>query len=323
MATQPQDNAPRQSDAASASSDETMDAFDAAMVEIEADDTGAPADDAAAQDGNDGSDFNSADQDATPAKADPAPAADNTAPANNPSPANNPTDIWANAPAELREAHNRDVRDLELKYRSAASRQAALQKQLAEKVQQQGGDAQDQAKAEDAADKGGAGNLAELREDFPDFAPLIDQIETLMKGKADTERVVQTVQQREADAFIAEQEGILSKAHPDWMDAAADERFTGWLESQPTAIQEAFKRNYAAVVDGNDAALVIGRFKADMGVDNFGAAQEQSQPDPQQQRRERQLKANRDTRRPGGPATTQGFDTEDFDAVVNALADKM
>lgn len=316
MTTQTQDTTPRQ-DSPSVDSPDAMDAFDAALAEIEDTGTDAPADDAAAQGGDSDQGSDSADRDAAPADT----AAVDKAPASNPSPANNPSDIWANAPAELREAHEKAIRDADLKYRSAAARQAALQRQLAERVQQSGGDAEDQAKAANASDKGG---LAELREDFPDLAPLFDQIEALMKGKEDTERVVQTVQQREADAYIEQQEGILSKDHPDWMEAAADERFMGWLESQPTSIKQAMQRNFDKIVDGADAALVISKFKADMGVQSFGAtAAQPAKPDPQEQRRQRQLNANRDTRRPGGPATTQGFDPDDFDGVVNALADKM
>ena len=318
MTTQTQDNAPAQD---GSSPPDDLDAFDAALAEIEDNGSDAPADDAAAQggDSDQGSDT-SADQNAAPADK----AAVNEAPASNASPADNPTDIWANAPAELREAHERTVRDLDLKYRSAAARQTALQQKLAEQVQQQGGNAEDQAKAKDGASKGITDRLAELREDFPDLAPLIDSIEELAKNKEETEQIVQTVQQDKADAFIAQQEGILAQQHPDWMDAAKDERFMGWLETQPTSLKQAMERNFHAIVDGADAALVIAKFKADMGVQNFGAkAAQPAKPDPQQERRQRQLSANRDTRRPGGPATTQGFDPDDFDGVVNALADKM
>lgn len=325
MTMQSQDNAPRQDDAAPASSDETMDAFDAALVEIGTEDTGAPAD-AAAQDGDDGNDFGSADQNAAPAKPDAGTAADNKAPASKTSPAETSHDIWANAPPELREAHERAVRDTDLKYRSAASRQAALERKVAELtagIKQQGGDADDKAKAESAATTGSKDALAELREDFPDLAPVFDQIEALRQDKDKTEQVVTAFEKQRTETFIAEQEGLLTESHPDWQEVARDERFTGWLEDQPTSIREAFQRNYHAVVDGKDAALVIGQFKAAMGIQTPAATGGNSQPDPQQQRRERQLKANRDTSRPGGPATTQGFAEDDFDAVVNALADKM
>jgi hypothetical protein len=325
MTMHSQDNTPRQDDAAPASSDETMDAFDAALVEIGTEDTGAPAD-AAAQDGGTGNDFDSAEPNAAPANPDTGKAADNKAPASNPSPAETSHDIWANAPAELREAHERALRDTDLKYRSAASRQAALERKVAEltsRVGQQGGGVNDQAKAEDAAKDGSNGRLAELREDFPDLAPLIDQIETLQQGKDKADQVLSKVEQQETQAFIAAQEGILTETHPDWQEVAVDERFTGWLEEQSTSVREAFQRNFHAVVDGKDAALVIGLFKSDMGIQSSARGAVINQPDPQQQRRERQLKANRDTSRPGGPATTQGFAEEDFDAVVNALADKM
>lgn len=319
MDPQKQDNPPRQDDGALASSDDTMDAFDAALAEIGTDSPDAPAD-AAAQGGDDGNDDAGADQDAAPAN----PAADNKAPASKDSPADTSQDVWANAPPQLREAHERALRDADLKYRSAASRQAALDRKVAEltaQIQQQGGSKADQAKAEGAATDSSKDRLAELREDFPDLGPVFDQIEALQKDKEKADRVLGEVEQQRTQAFISEQEGILAEAHPDWMEVAGDERFTGWLETQSTSVRQAFQRNFDAVVDGKDAALVIGLFKQDMGIGTTAAAKEE--PDPQQQRRQRQLSANRDTSRPGGPATTQGFAEDDFDAVVNALADKM
>lgn len=321
MTTQSQDNSARQDDAAPASSEDTMEAFDAALAEITTDGSDAPAD-AAAQGGNDGSDTGGADQDAAPAKPDTGAAADSKAPASTNSPADNSHDIWANAPPALREAHERAVRDADLRYRSAASRQAALDRKVAEltaQIQQQGGTKADQAKAESAATDSSKDRLAELREDFPDLAPVFDQIEALQKDKEKAEQVLSKVEQQETQAFISQQEGILRETHPDWENVAGDERFTGWLETQSRSVQEAFQRNFHAVVDGRDAALVIGLFKQDMGISNSAAT---AQPDPQQQRRQRQLSANRDTSRPGGPATTQGFAEDDFDAVVNALTAK-
>jgi hypothetical protein len=325
MTMHSQDNTPRQDDAAPASSDETMDAFDAALVEIGTEDTGAPAD-AAAQDGGTGNDFDSAEPNAAPANPDTGKAADNKAPASNPSPADNSQDLWANAPPALREAHERDLRDADLRYRSAASRQAALDRKVVEltaQIQQQGGTKADQARAEIAVKGDSKDRLAEFLEDFPDLQVVIDEIKALKSGTEKTEQLLSKVEQQEADAIIAEQEGILSNVHPDWGQVAADERFTGWLEDQTSSVREAFQKNFDKIRDGRDAALVIGLFKADMGIQSSAAGAVINQPDPQQQRRERQLKANRDTSRPGGPATTQGFAEEDFDAVVNALADKM
>lgn len=321
MNTQSQDNSARQDDAGSASSEDTMEAFDAALAEIVSDGSDAPAD-AAAQGGNDGSDTPGADQDAAPANPDPGTAADNKAPASTTSPADNSQDVWANAPPALREAHERALRDADLRYRSAAARQSALDRKVAEltaQIQQQGGTKADQAKAEDAAKDGSKDRLAELREDFPDLAPVFDQIEALQKDKEKAEQVLSKVEQQETQAFITQQEGILAEAHPDWEKVAGDDRFTGWLETQSTSVRQAFERNFHAVVDGRDAALVIGLFKQDMGI---GTTAEPAKPDPQQQRRQRQLNANRDTSRPGGPATTQGFAEDDFDAVVNALTAK-
>lgn len=330
MTTNSSDNTPVQDAPATGPSDDEL--FDAAVAEIEADESGAPADNAAASDEAD--DTQGADAKAPPADdglADDA--ADSKAPADTPPAGTTPTDdIWSTVDPAVREAHEKALRDSELRYRSAASRQSAADRKIAELSQQlealkrgPAGAGDDRKQGNDDQPKDGGKSrdeiFAELREEYPDLAtPIVEEMADLRAEIKKLSEGVNDYQQRRTAADLDEQEGILAKQHPDWLEAAQDERFRGWLETQPTAIREAFARNERAIVDGREAALVVRLFKTDVG---FAAKPQDQQRQGRDERRERQLKGNRDATNAGGPAAKTGFDRDDFDSVVAALSEKM
>lgn len=323
MDVETQDNAPTQD--APATEPSAQDEFDAAFAELE--DDGAPADKAAVEP-EAGSDGDGPADDKAPADdaaanrqpAAPAPGSDDSS-----------NDPWANAPAELRERYEAERRDNDLRLRSANGRVSALDRKVQELTRQleeaqRGGQKPGTTQSSDGSqgndDDGDHADgalskdtLAQLREDYPDLAgPLIDMLETQAQQITRLSKGVGAFEQTRENAAIAEQEGVLASQHPDWEAAASDDRFAGWLESQPTSIKEAMARNFDRIVDGNDAALVIDKFKRDVG---FQAPSQPSTPgvDP---KRSRQLQGGRDTGRTG-PSSRTGIAKDDFDGAVNAF----
>lgn len=260
---------------------------------------------------------------ATPAVESPAPAiaaADSPGADGNASPQGQTTtdDIWANAPAEYREAYQATIRDLDLRLRSANNRAVAFQRQLeqARAAQPTEPPVKQDAQPSDTGDVLERPEIAKLREDFPELAgPLLDIIAAQQNQLAQLGQTAGQFQQQQIQAERSVQESILAGQHPDWLQAAADDRFRGWLDTQPRLIQEAFARNEHAIVDGPEAAFIIGQFKQAVG---FGQQPSSTRPAPADDRRQRQIANGRDTGR-NSPATVNAI-PDDFDAAFEALA---
>lgn len=317
-----------QQDAAVDAEPSAEEEFDAVVAELDAEEN-PPADKAA--DTPDPSDANAdAEEPETPADN----AADTDAPADgNASPdGDTQEDIWANAPAQLREQFEAAQRDADLRMRSANGRVSAKDRQIAdltakiEALQKGGAEQPGEEQQSDGSDESGKSGLssealAQLREDYPDLAgPLLDIIEQQNKKLEGVSKTAGTFEQQQAQAFVTQQEGVLTEQHPDWQEVAKDDRFTGWLDTQPQSVQDAMARNFNAIVDGKDAALVVGRFKQDMGIgtpasDKGGAEQKGRDP-----KRARQLQGGRDAGRTG-PSAQTGIPEDDFDAAFNAISD--
>jgi len=316
-------NTDHSDNAASApSSDED---FDAAVSEFASESNSDPAhaaaDDLPANDKPDG-----AGEDPAPASAaapDVPPAGDNTPPEKDTS----EDDIWANADPKLREAHENALRDAHLRAEGIKGRQSAADREnarlRAQIAELQGGRESSQAPKEgndEPGDKPSSeipDHLRQLREDYPEVAgPLLDVIDKMQGELTELKQPVGALKEREAASAIQQQETLLTEKHPDWQAVATDDRFAGWLEEQPKAIKDAMERNFNAIVDGNDAALVIGKFKADLGIGKEPSTPD-PKPDPTVDRRQRQLQAGRDAGRTG-PSVTTGI-PDDFDSAVDAF----
>lgn len=265
----------------------------------------------------------------------PAPAADpqDAADDNGSPPADTPTidDIWKNAPPELRAAREKELRDAELRYRSSQGRVSALDRELArlrsqnqsQPGQQQERQAEEQPSANSKAEPSAKEKkLAELREEYPDLAePILDDMAEMRAELAELKKGYGAIEQERVSAAVQGQQDMLIAKHPDYLTVAADERFGGWLQSAPLAIQQAFLRNSEKIVDAEDAALVIGMFKNEMGI---GATGQQASPQPSaqqpapSQRRQRQLNSGRDAGG-NGPAAAAGV-PNDFEAAFNHAA---
>ncbi|AXU17812.1 hypothetical protein C7W88_00045 [Novosphingobium sp. THN1] len=128
-------------------------------------------------------------------------------------------------PAELREARERELRDWDLRFRSANGRVSALQRQLAQyqqQTQQQPAQQQEPQRETQQPEQRPSGiNLTDpkfqqLREDFPEVAgPLLDVIADLSSQLGSVRQVAGTFEQQQTQAFLAQQEQTLAQAHPD------------------------------------------------------------------------------------------------------------
>lgn len=241
-------------------------------------------------------------------------------------------DIWSNAPPELKAAYEKANRDAELRIRSANGRAISAQRQLeALSRQQQGGvqQGQEPAQPKDSGPSPVDAAIAKLTEDYPELAGPLRQLAEAQSAQvmsqaeqiATLTQAVQTFEQTRAEQYVLGQQQILVAEHPDFEQVIQDERFEGWFEQQSPAVKAARARNAQHIVDGRDAALVIGLFKRDMGI---GAAVPAPAPTPtppptpapaMTDKRQRQLDAGRDAGRSGAPIRTGLPPKDDHDAA--------
>lgn len=253
---------------------------------------------------------------------DPAPGQDPAAtpPAAAQAPAGSATDNdWVNDPAKVRERFEALQRDADLRLRSAHGRLSAADRELnalrsrqpQQQPQEQPQGTQPPAAAKVESDHGA--RFKQLREDYPEVAgPILDYLDELVPQVREAKAGAEAFQTAQNQAALTAQEQALTSAHPDWLQAATDDRFGGWLQTQPQSVREAFARNETAIVDAGDAALVIDRFK--QAVKWQAPASAPPPPPAQDDRRQRQLAAARDTRGTA-PSAVTGIPNDEEAAV--------
>ncbi len=198
-------------------------------------------------------------------------------------------DPFANATPEQKTAFNAVQAELD-RYkqsdRSQRGRVGSLQRRINELLAAQ-------SPADEAGDDGGdsdelvaireylaSDELAEWKEEYPEMAGPISKIAKLVETL--DSRVTQQGQQIQAandsrnDDLIDEQEILLAHEHSDWQDVAAAEDFGLWLEKQPRYVKEAAVRNAKSIVDAEEAADLISRFKADRSEGSDGGPEDTS-----------------------------------------------
>lgn len=190
-------------------------------------------------------------------------------------------DIWANATPAQRaawQAAQQQLRKLEQADRSNRGRLSALQRQLNELLagQRQSGAAPSGAANQGAHGAGQAGadgksdgadylasnEWKQFADEYPEVAgPLEKIIGSLQEKVVRQEKFLSAIGEERQQAALEEQARLLTEEHPDWQDVTADPEFGPWLMRQPRHIREAAERNAKAIVDYQEAADVVGRFK--------------------------------------------------------------
>ena len=312
-------------------SDTDLDEFDLAVDDEIASRNEAPADAAAAEEQGDPIEIDGQEE---PGQPGPEAGAGTTDPVAAPPAPADPSDIWANAPAELREAYQREIADRDHRLSSTQGRLSAADKELArlraERSSTSGGQ---QGRQQPAGQQGQeptpAGSPFEsdavkrLREEYGEIAePILGILQSQAEELASLRAPVNEYAQDRANQATLSQMQILANAHPDWQTYTTDPRYPEWLETQPKAIQEAASRA-VMLEDGQEAAWLLGQFKQSVGA-NIPTPTPTPTPTPpsssRDPRRARQLAAGRD----GGAAAApvQSGVPDDVDAALDFFADK-
>lgn len=195
-------------------------------------------------------------------------------------------DIWADAPPELRAAHEAEMQRWDQKYRSDIGRQASYQRRIsaleAELKAKSG--AAPAAGAEPAETKTPIREQPKIKqalEDYPEVvAPILEALEPLLSDTDNLRRDVQSLTEHRREAVISDQEKALEAAHPDWKAATSSPEFVEWLGTRPKAVREMIERNAEEIVDAEEAITVVGDFKAHYALTHPKTPNPQEEPKP-------------------------------------------
>jgi hypothetical protein len=180
-------------------------------------------------------------------------------------------DIWANAPPDLKAAHDAQVRALEAattehSRRSIEGRIAAYTRRLQERGQAA---AQQPKPAEEAADP-----LAELAAEYPEIAtPLQQKLAPITEKLQQFDATLKSRQEAadlQMDAELNANERMLEERHPGWDEYLRENgaAFVAWINDQPLVLRQAFMTNKEAIIDPYSAIETLSAFKNFVGSNN-------------------------------------------------------
>jgi hypothetical protein len=175
-------------------------------------------------------------------------------------------DIWANAPPDLKAAHDGQVKALESAQteharRSIEGRIAAYTRRLQER--NEAAKAAKPAPEEEAADP-----FEELAADYPEIAqPLQKKLAPITEKISQFESEMRSRQEaadRQMDTELQANERLLEQQHPGWDKYLHDHgpAFGAWIVDQPLALRQAFITNQEAIIDPYSAIDTLSAFKA-------------------------------------------------------------
>jgi hypothetical protein len=232
-----------------------------------------------------------------------------TAPAGEP--AGQRDDLWANVPSAARAAYEESERQrqsLEDALKRDRGQISALQRRL-----------KDQRSEPPVEDPFKPDAIAQVANEYPEVVnPLVKQTTALNDRLSRIESAINEDAARQTAEAQRQEVTRLEQMHPGWV-ALLKERgaaYTAWLESQPRHIREASERNFQAIVDADETADVIGRFKQHLGiVGQQQPSRSGTPPTSPTSRRSRQLDAVTDIsgRPPPAQAGYGGESDDDLD----------
>jgi hypothetical protein len=240
-----------------------------------------------------------------------APPEDRAADRQDPAARDEPADVWASAPAELREAFQAE-REARVKAQNHNRTQNSRLSQLTARLHEiEAAGAHNRAPGAEAPEGGdGEGKSREdrikaMREEYPDLAaPLLDEMDRLRQEMSGYSSRAVADEKARFDAHLDQQEALLLEEHPDWQTATATPEWAKWLREQPPYVQQGIARNGSGIVDATEAADILTRFKAATNA-----------PDPRreahEERRRQQLEGGR-TGTVRTPATPAGDGADDY-----------
>ncbi len=207
------------------------------------------------------------------------------------------TDIWAKASDELKSAHNeveKERDDWKQRYKSLEGRVPTLNRNynralnenevLKRKLAAYEGDAATKPEGNGKSGVAEDPDFKALANEYPEIAAPIQKL--LEKAEANqaafSERLGQMDASQHEDHVVAQQD-VLAGKHTDWQQIGADENFHNWVATQPRMIQEALRRNFDEIVDGEEAAAVIELYKQASGLTTSEPAADPQGQQPNEQ----------------------------------------
>jgi hypothetical protein len=176
-------------------------------------------------------------------------------------------DPWANAPPDLKAAHDAQVKALETATneharRSIEGRIASYTRRLKERNEAA---AQKPAapKPEEAADP-----LEELAADYPEIAAPLQKDRARIAEKISRFESIEQSRLAAADAEmdhdLMANEKLLEESHPGWEGYLKEygPAFGAWIVDQPLALRQAFVTNQDAIIDPYSAIETLAAFKS-------------------------------------------------------------
>ncbi len=162
--------------------------------------------------------------------------------------------------------------------------------------------------------------LERLEDDYEDLQPLVatvrglrSELEGLKAEGASRARIEAKQAEIDAREFVGRQYETLDSRHSDWRGIVMTEDYAAWAMAQPDWIQDLIRRNGGEqLVDGEGAAVVFDRFKADMA----------QAADPRRERRTLQLEGSRHVPGRSPAMEPRGRGGGDFDSEWAAAADE-
>jgi len=173
-------------------------------------------------------------------------------------------DIWANATPEQRTA-------LEAVQKSEQGLREQLDRRMREISRLKSRQTADTPAPKEAGDDEKTAAYLEtddwkaFTEEYPEVAgPLGSVIGNLQSVIDKQGKELSAIGNDRRQEALDEQANLLTQKHADWEQVVTEDpnAFAGWLDSQPRHVREAFARNQEQIVDAEEAADVVGRFKA-------------------------------------------------------------
>ena len=176
-------------------------------------------------------------------------------------------DIWANAPPDLKAAHDAQVKALksattEHARRSIEGRIVAYTRRLKERSDAA---AQQPTSAPDGGEA--ADPLAELAAEYPEIAkPLQEKLAPIAEKISQFESFEKSRQEaadQQMDAELTANEKLLEQRHPGWDQYLRENgaAFGKWIVDQPLVLRQAFVTNQDAIIDPYSAIMTLDAFK--------------------------------------------------------------
>jgi hypothetical protein len=192
-------------------------------------------------------------------------------------PAKDQADVWANAPTELKAAHEAALAEYKSQFKKSQDGRIAAYQRTIDDLRRQvtqpsvsretpGGDNKAKGSGSKALE---SDKWKTLETEYGEIAdPVKELFAEQSQELAKLQKEMAAIGTERRTAALREQADVLNTKHPDWQQTIRShfEDFKDWLNQQPRHIREAALRNQGDIVDGEEAADVVGRFKEHLGI---------------------------------------------------------